>query len=217
VATRGFRADREVFAEALAGAMEGRGAEALRYGSLRSVQPDLSFGRIVHTGRDLDVALTGEDGFFVVRTPDGDHYTRAGKLVVTPDGRVTTPDGHAFVGTDRKPLRVPPGATHVGVSTTGALVVDGAETNARLLVVRFPNPAGLEKAGHVLLRAGAEAGRPDALEPALEVGALELSNASAVEGMTTLVTASRQFEMLSRVIEAFAQVERGASNIMGSR
>jgi len=56
VATPGFRADREVFAEALAGAMEGRGAEALRYGSLRSVQPDLSVGRIVHTGRDLDVA-----------------------------------------------------------------------------------------------------------------------------------------------------------------
>src|SRR5690606_348768 len=76
--TPGFRADREVFAVALAGAMDGNGAESLRYNTLRSVQPDLSVGQIVHTGRELDVALTREEGLFVVRTADGDRYTRAG-------------------------------------------------------------------------------------------------------------------------------------------
>src|SRR5690606_9960748 len=216
--TPGFRADREVFAVALAGAMDGNGAESLRYNTLRSVQPDLSVGQIVHTGRELDVALTREEGLFVVRTADGDRYTRAGKLVVATDGTVTTPDGHTYVGTDRKPLRVAPGASHVAVNAAGALVVDGSETNARLLVVRFQNPAGLEKEGHVLLRAGAEAGRPEAIEPSVQVGALELSNASAVSGMTALVTVSRQFEMLSRVIDAFAQADRrAATDIMGSK
>jgi hypothetical protein len=36
--------------------------------------------------------------------------------------------------------------------------------------------------------------------------------------MTSLVTATREFEMLSRVVEAFSAIERrAATDIMGSR
>src|SRR5690606_41484990 len=79
-------------AVALAGAMDGNGAESLRYNTLRSVQPDLSVGQIVHTGRELDVALTREEGLFVVRTADGERYTPAGKLLGAPDGTAPTHD-----------------------------------------------------------------------------------------------------------------------------
>ncbi|MFO0565992.1 MAG: flagellar basal body rod C-terminal domain-containing protein [Polyangiaceae bacterium] len=42
-------------------------------------------------------------------------------------------------------------------------------------------------------------------------GAVEMSNASAITSMTTLVTASRHFEMLTRVIEAFSTIDYDAA------
>jgi len=50
----------------------------------------------------------------------------------------------------------------------------------------------------------------------LESSALEQSNANAISSMTTLVNASRQFEMVAKVIEAFSQTEhKAATSIMG--
>jgi flagellar basal-body rod protein FlgG len=73
--------------------------------------------------------------------------------------------------------------------------------------VAFNNPNGLVKEGDVLLRATSNAGRAKAIEPDLELGSLESSNASAIGSMTSLVQASREFEMLAKVIDAFSQVE----------
>ena len=86
------------------------------------------------------------------------------------------------------------------------------------MVVSFARPEGMVKEGNVLLRATPAAGRPAERDPELATESLELSNASALEGMTTLVGATREFEMLSRVVEAFSQIERRAAiDIMGGR
>jgi flagellar basal body rod protein FlgG len=208
--TPGFRADRELFQQTLANAQ--RGADgSLRYSIVRTVRPDLNAGQIISTKRGLDVALRGPDGFFAVRTPQGDRYTRAGHLVTSADGTLTTPDGHPYLGAGNQPIRVPPDGKDVAFGPDGTLLVDGADAGAKLQVVRFANPAGLEKEGDVLLRARPEAGRAQPLPADLEVGALELSNSTAINGMTSLVTASRQFEMLTKVIEAFATADRSAA------
>ena len=44
-----------------------------------------------------------------------------------------------------------------------------------------------------------------------------MSNASPVTSMTSLVTASRQFEMLTKVIEAFSSVDHKAATDLMSR
>lgn len=208
--TPGFRADRELFRQTLAEAQAGADP-SLRYNVVRSVQPDLNAGQITSTGRPLDVALRGPDGLFVVGTPQGERYTRAGHVTVGSDGTLTTPDGKPYLGADRRPLRVPPDAGSVTFSPDGSLLVDGVEAGSKLAVVSFQNPGGLEKEGDVLLRARPEAGRAQPATADLEVGALELSNASAIHGMTSLVTASRHFEMLTKVIEAFSQADRSAA------
>ena len=90
-------------------------------------------------------------------------------------------------------------------------MLDGVDSGSKLAVVSFANMAGLEKEGNVLLRPRPEAGRPTPATADLEPGALELSNATAIGGMTSLVTASRHFEMLTKVIEAFASADRSAA------
>jgi flagellar basal body rod protein FlgG len=209
--TPGFRADRELFRETLANATGQGGDASLRYSVVRSVRPDLNVGQIVSTNRGLDVALRGPEGLFVVSTPQGERYTRAGHMNITADGTLTTADGKAYLGADRKPLRVPPGSGNVTFGPDGSLLVDGVDSGSKLGVVSFRNQAGLEKEGDILMRARPEAGRAMPAAADLEVGALELSNSSAIAGMTSLVTASRSFEMLTKVIEAFSQADRSAA------
>ncbi|HEX6274449.1 MAG TPA: flagellar hook-basal body protein [Polyangiaceae bacterium] len=216
--TPGFRADRAIFRQTLAQATNRAvPTQSLRYSVARTVEPDRRAGQTVQTGRPLDLALRQNDTWFVVRTPEGERYTRAGNFLVSPDGRLTTQNGHLVLGAGRQPLNVPSGTREVSIDPTGSLVADGIDSGSKLLVVSFAKPTGLVKEGSVLLRATPAAGRPVERDPDIASGCLELSNASALEGMTTLVTATREFEMLSRVVEAFSSAEQRAASIAGPR
>ena len=214
----GFRSDQAVFRQELAKAVQQGQTPSLRYALVRSARVDFRAGDLTPTGRPLDVALRSDDTFFVVKTKDGERYTRAGGAHVAADGSLTMPDGTPSLGPDRKILKVPAEAKSVAFSKDGRLVVDGVESPQRLLVVSFKTPAALERDGKVMFRAPPAAGRPVEAVADLEVESLEGSNASAVGGMTSLVTASRQFEMLTKVIEAFSTIDRkAATDVMAKR
>jgi flagellar basal-body rod protein FlgF len=216
--TPGYRADRALFRQTLVAASRSVPSQSLRYSVTRTVEPDKRPGQVVHTGRPLDVALRNQDDLFVVSTPQGERYTRAGSFQIGGDGRLTTAGGLTVLGPDHKPVKVATGNGNVQLSPTGELLVDGETTGPKLLVVSFAKPGALAKEGSVLLRATPQAGGVIQKDPDLVTNSLELSNASALEGMTTLVTATREFEMLSRVVEAFSDIERrAATDIMGSR
>lgn len=50
-------------------------------------------GAAQYTGNTLDLAITG-DGFFTLRTPDGERYSRAGNLSVSSNGSLVNPSGY---------------------------------------------------------------------------------------------------------------------------
>lgn len=164
-------------------------------------------GQLVFTGRTLDVALKQPDTWFVVKTDQGVRYTRAGAVQVAADGTLRTPEGHRYLGSDHNVMRVRTDARSVALSPNGSVTVDDSATNQQLAVVTFANGADLQKEGSVLVRAGSSA-RPRPAAPDLEVGTLESSNAGGMGGMNSLVQASREFEMLTKVIEAFSQTEQ---------
>src|SRR5262245_36353691 len=58
---------------------------------------DFTPGSQNRTGRDLDVALSGE-GLLVVETPQGIRYTRSGSLALNGKSVVTTPAGYPVLG-----------------------------------------------------------------------------------------------------------------------
>lgn len=214
--TVGYRADRPVFRQILsqAGAVD-PASRSMRYAVARSVQPDFKTGEIKETGNPLDVALTDDKSFFTVQTPDGERYTRAGKFTLTEDGRLCTPEGYEVLAAGGGNIVVPPGS-RVVIDSNGSLNVDG-EPGEQLAVVTFSNVNGLIKEGGALLRARPESGPAIAVEGGVRSGALEMSNSDAIKGMSGLVTATRQFEMLARVIDAFSQVEHKAANDIAKR
>lgn len=216
--TAGFRVDRMVFRRALEGSLKGhRAHESMESTIVRSVSHDMTAGRIVPTGRSLDVALTGENQFFAVDTPMGTRFTRAGNIHVMPDGALAGPSGIPYLGQNRQAIVVPPDAGQLEITNMGDIKVDGEATGQRLLVVEFPDHKQLMKEGDVLFGAPPEAGAAATVtDPYMQTHALEKSTDRAFKHLSEVTNASRNFNMLSKVIEAFSKVEqRAARDIHG--
>ena len=214
--TPGFRADRSIFRRELNQA-EGAamGTRSLKYSLVRTVEPDRRQGQLVHTGRSLDVALKDPNHWFRVSTPQGVRFTRAGSIQMAADGMLRSPDGFAYLDSEGGALRIRPDARTASIGPNGALTVDGLDSGQRLSVISFANPGSLVKEGPLLMRALPNAGQATPIDADLETEAVESSNASALGGMTSLVQAAREFEMITRVIDAFSSIERRTAQEVG--
>jgi len=160
------------------------------------IYTDFSPGSLEATKRDLDVAIEG-DGFFVVQTPDGEAYTRNGSLSLTPEGLLVNSEGYPIL-TDGGAITVLGG--EVAIENDGTISVD-EQSLGRLLVVDFPKPYELTKAGKSLFLA------PDgvaAIEPEttyVRQGYLETSNVDVLREMVDMIGSFRSFEMGQKMIQ----------------
>lgn len=213
--TPGFRADQALFREVLDRAQVGKPNASVRMTRVDGVRPDMEVGQLKYTGKPLDVSINGK-GFFAVRTATGEMYTRAGNLKIDASGQIVSARGDAFLSTTRQPLRVDPDATDVRVGKDGSILVNGEDSGQRLLVVDLEQTQGLMKEGDSYLRIEGGA-RPAGIDANLEPESLELSNAPPVKSMTGLVTATRHFDMMDRVIQAFSEIDRKAAEEIARR
>lgn len=134
--TTGFKAQRASFADVFYESIAG-GATPAQIGNgskLASVAINFSQGGFDATGAEMDFAIDGE-GFFVVSSEDGTHYTRAGAFGIDRDGFLvdsstgyhvqrfgTTGEagslGPAFQTPGSSSIRIPFGASVPGRATT---------------------------------------------------------------------------------------------------
>jgi flagellar hook protein FlgE len=98
----------------------------------------------IETTRDATNAAIQGNGFFMVRTPDGTSYTRAGNFEFDRNGALVTPDGHKVQGyTQIDPatglvvstgeptdIVVPPGVLRAPVATTQFGAISNLDANA---------------------------------------------------------------------------------------
>jgi flagellar basal body rod protein FlgG len=210
--TPAFHGSRAVFREVLTHAQRKRaGGFDLKYAVAATPAADMTQGPLMVTGRPLDVAIRGE-GYLVVKTAQGDRYTRSGALRVGNDGTLLTAGGDVVLGTDKRPVKVPV-AEDVGIEPDGTVRSAGAAAG-QIQIVEFDNPQGLTPEGNYLMRAESTAGKPRISASTLESGALESSNVSAVRGMIDIVSASRAFEICEKSIESFRDADRRAVDLM---
>lgn len=209
--TTAFRAEQTIFQEHLIDAARSGSARAnMRYNGVPEVSTDVTAGPIKLTGRSLDFAIRN-DAFFAVQTPQGERYTRAGNLYVDPSGALTLQDGTKVMNTARRPIVVPNGGQGAAINAEGGVEVNG-EPVGQLRFVRFNNPKGLDRQGHSLFVATERSGGATPTQVQLENEALEMANVSVVKGMTDMVTTTRSFDAIEKVIDAFRQVDQRAAN-----
>jgi flagellar basal-body rod protein FlgG len=152
---------------------------------------DRAQGPFETTGLRTDLAIEG-DGLFVVRTPTGIAYTRAGDFVLDATGTLTTQNGEPVLDTAGRPVVVPGGAAAFTVGPDGT--VEG--TGQRLALVAWP-AGGVTRLGRNLLLA------PGPLAPAtgrIFQGAVERSNVDTALAMTELIGHQRAMGLSSRAL-----------------
>jgi flagellar basal-body rod protein FlgF len=216
--TAGYKADQAVFREHLIAAVHaGRAQREMRYNGVAMVAPDMRGGPIQVTNKPLDVAIEG-DGFFAIKTPRGERYTRAGAFQIGPEGTLVTAQGYAVSDAGGSPISIQPDAKILSIGDDGTLTVDDSDVG-QIKVVKFRELSGLEKDGDTMFRATARSGPAEGVPQAtLLPGALEMPNVSIVRGMTDLVSATRAFEAMEKAVETFSQLEhRAATDIIGAR
>ncbi len=200
VSTNGFKARNTRFQEYLMpGASAGSFPKADRRVSYvidQGTQLDLAQGPIEQTGNPLHVAVRGE-AFLVVRTPNGDRYTRNGALETDPQGNLVTNDGYPVQG-DGGPIQIGPQETGTTIGPDGT-VSTNLGIRGRVRLVTFANPQALTNEGANLFSSTA-APVPAGLAGRLESGALERSNVKPVLEMTRLMDVNRTYTMVSGVI-----------------
>jgi flagellar basal body rod protein FlgG len=167
-------------------------------GTEATTQVDLTPGALVPTGNELDAALNGS-GFFVIQTPEGQRYTRAGNFAVNEGRELVTKEGFKVLSNNDSPISVGDGA--VAIRDGGVVAVDGNEV-ATLKVVTLNDAAKIRKEGQSSFSwSGAPNGIQVASAPPVKGGYLERSNVNTVNEMVHLVSAYREFESVQRALK----------------
>ncbi|MDI3543382.1 MAG: flagellar basal-body rod protein FlgF [Candidatus Atribacteria bacterium] len=156
---------------------------------------DFSPGTLEETGNYLDLAIEG-NGFFVVSTPSGEAYTRAGNFQLDGEGRLITVSGYPVLGEGGE--IVLPAGGKASIDEEGNISVDGEEVD-RLRIVDFADRSVIRKNGENLFVAEGVAPQ-EAINFRVRQGFLEKSNLDPIEAMVSMIEALREYEIAQRML-----------------
>lgn len=157
---------------------------------------DFSSGALESTGEIYDVAISGE-GFFCVKTPDGERLTRDGRFNRDAKGNLVTVDGYQILNSAGQPIVLPDGTP--SFAQDGTVTVNGVNAG-KIALVSFKDPeTELTRDGeNMFLAAGAPTGESVGT---IEQGYLEMSNVDSASLMTQMVTVARAYEAAQKMVQ----------------
>lgn len=177
------------------------------YSKVAKTYTDFTQGSIFNTERDLDIALDGS-GFIAVQSKTGkEGYTRAGGLILNPDGTLATESGALVMG-NAGTVSLPP-ADKISIASDGTISVRFVGNNEMVPVdrIKLVNPPvnQLTKGTDSLfyLQNDAVAGQDNDVK--IISGALEGSNVSAIDTMTQIIDLSRHYEIHTNFMKTFSE------------
>jgi len=177
---------------------------------VKEIVTDHTMGNINNTGQPTDLALSREDAYFVINTPDGERFTRDGAFKLNNEGILVNNAGYPVMDSGDQPINIDGEFT---VDNDGNIIVDN-EIVTRLKIVSFADPKSLKKEGGWMGAGGQE--YTEATNPGVKQGYLELSNVNAVKEMVTLISAVRAYETSQKVVQAEDDIMGAAINQVGA-
>ncbi|OIQ18591.1 MAG: flagellar basal-body rod protein FlgG [Bacteriovorax sp. MedPE-SWde] len=172
------------------------------------------------TNNPFDLMINGE-GFFGIQAPNGETlFTRDGSFNVDSTGTLVNKQGYkVFPG-----FTFPPGTKSVSITEDGTVEVflqGQVQPNVagQVPVFTFINQVGLKSYGGNLYKLTASSGQAiqniggQSNAGRIQQGALESSNVTIMNEMTTLIRAQRAYEMNSKVMGVADQMLQTVNNI----
>jgi len=166
---------------------------------------DLSQGVLRTTGNSLDLAIDGT-GFFTVKGPRNNLFTRNGNFQLSPDGTLVTADGYPVLGANGGTIQSRVQAP-LEVTPDGRVNQQG-QSLGQIQLVNFASRSQINKQGANYFFQADTTIKPAASSARVYQGRLEDSNAGGAEGAIRLVGIMRQFEMLQRAARIGADMDR---------
>lgn len=214
--TIGFRADRVNFERLM---IKGDGHNSRLPSAETVVDMDRRAGTVVQTGRDLDVAITGDNWLGVQAADGSEAYTRRGDLRIAPSGVLETGDGFPVMGSGG-PITVPPyDKIMVADDGTISIVPPGADPAAPPQVIDqlklvsdqgSKTVKGLDNLLHV--RGGGVL--PADMEARVQTGSLEQSNVNLTQSLVDMIENQRSYEVQANLLREAKNMDESSASLM---
>ena len=197
--TTGFKKDRISFEDLLRGSQQVANGRGINYSRIRKIGIDFSQGPLRETGRDLDVAISGQ-GFFKVRGNGKTFFTRNGSFYVDNNGMLKTTDNFDVLDSSSQPIQLAgaPGKK-IHIDESGNISLDNVPSGQKIQVFTVSDQAELEKVGNTLFTLKKEATSQPTGSAVIIQGNLEGSNINMVEEMTMMINTQRRFDACLKV------------------
>jgi flagellar basal-body rod protein FlgF len=213
--TPGFRAD---LADAQSLWLGGQKLNTRAFASEEVLAADMASGTVTSTGRDLDIAMTG-DSMLAVQAENGEiGYTRRGDLMLSASGLLTTGDGRPVQGS-QGPISLPPSDNikiddqgRIWIVPQGGDATQPQETDRLQLV----SPAGSDvvKGTDGLFRVRGGGVLPDDPDARVTTRSLESSNVSATEALVEMIEASRSWDTQLKLLGDARDLDAATADLM---
>lgn len=205
--TNGYKNDREFYSLFTSKyANSGEDGNTATLPSVDRKWTDFSQGLLQNTSNPLDMALSG-NGFFTVKGPSGNLYTRNGAFQLSSSGDLITSDGYPVLAQGGSSINLDP-ASPFQVTPEGDVQQNGA-TVGQLELVTFPDTNALAKQGNNYFRNANPGVLPTAVtDVEVHQGEIENSNVNTPASAVQLVGVMRQFEMLQKAITMSVDMDK---------
>lgn len=157
---------------------------------------DFSQGALNPTSSLTDVAIDG-NGFFRIKTPAGERYTRDGRFLRDSSGQLVTVDGYQVLDSSGAAIKLPEGDPLI--NTDGTITINGT-TVAKLGLAGFKDPkAELTRDGENTYVAKNAPSDSTNIGPVVQ-SYLEASNADSTQIMTQMVQVARSYQAAQQMV-----------------
>lgn len=198
--TTGYEVSHSLFNTFLT-ADDGRGK--ISFANDSATYRDTTAGSLRETSNPLDVAIGGE-GYFMVDTPQGRRYTRAGNFQIDSSGTLITQEGYPVLDTTEQRIQFTSSDKSITIGGLGNIVVDG-EARPQIAVVNFANPQAMQRRGERMYATDQTPIPAD--NPRVVQGALENGNAQPVTEMTHMIDVQRNFDETAKFIQIMYDIQ----------
>jgi flagellar basal-body rod protein FlgF len=201
MSTHGYKNGQMMFVEHLT---KSKGGDSLLTPNLAYVRDiatmtDTKPGATENTGNPLDIAIQGE-GYLVLQTPEGERYTRNGRLQLDNTGQLVNQLGQPVLADGGAPMVFAPEDTEIVISKDGTVSTNNGELG-KLRVVRFENDQILERSSGAQFATTEDNPAQDVEEPTVLQGAVEGSNVEPILEMANMINVHRAYDSVKSFIE----------------
>nr|MBP3725508.1 flagellar hook-basal body protein [Campylobacter sp.] len=168
-----------------------------RVPNINDVYTDFGAGGMKMTNNSLDIALTKDNSFLLVDTPQGVMLTKNGALSLDEDGFLVTKDGYRILSSDyatqdanQRGIQIPQNV-QLTIDQDGNVYADEAQIS-RLFVAGVKELKDLQRQGDNLFRLeNLDDMRDLPNSSSIAQGYIQISNVNAVREMVNLIETNR--------------------------